>query len=116
LVLVGSEEIMADLKRWNSHNVVAVTPLGTREANVFWDGIDEQGRGVGGFGPMTLPVYPPHPNGERLRHLRLSGGLSLHDAAELLGLSAAEFSGLEHGRMTFARDDDWRRAFEVFTR
>lgn len=50
------------------------------------------------WGPLELPTYPPSPEGEALRDLRVELGLGLREAARVLGLSALELANLERGR------------------
>lgn len=89
---------------------VPVAPTGTRTSNCFWDGHDKQGKAIGGFGPVELKTYPPHPRGEELARIRKAGYVNLGLAAGLLGIRVVEMSGLEHGRFTFETDAEWDKA------
>ena len=92
------------MKQWN---VIPVTPLGHRPGMVFVRG---------GMEPVTMPEYPPSPNGVRLRNARIGtrigpkedGYKSLGEAAHGTGISVAELSGLENGSHTMA-DEEWER-------
>jgi hypothetical protein len=87
-----------------------VEPVGTVSANAFWDGHDEQGNHVGGFGPVERHQYPHSPRGDNLREMRVASRVTLREAADALGLRAEELSGLEHGRYCFADASAWESA------
>lgn len=73
-----------------------VTPTGTQRCAAFVDYADGTGELVVGDGP----VYPPSPQGERLRAARVERELSLGDTARASGLSVVQVSELERGRCT----------------
>lgn len=66
----------------------------------------------GSFEEVTLPTFAPSPSGERLRKSRVMVDLSIGDAARTLGITAAELSGLEHGRYDLSAED-WDRVFDA---
>jgi hypothetical protein len=51
-------------------------------------------------------VYPPSPEGRRLRDLRIELGLGLRESCALLEITAVQLSSLERGRATC----DWAQA------
>lgn len=61
-------------------------------------------------GPVKVPTYPRSPEGDGLRALRLRCGLSIGDAARLLGLTLTEYSGLETGQYVAVNLDGLRAA------
>ena len=65
---------------------------------------------------IETPAYPESPDGELLRECRVRCRLALGQAARILGISAAEMSGLEWGRFRFADDADVVRAVELLAR
>lgn len=86
------------------HPVTPVASTGNRTVNAFWDGVDEQGNSVSGFGPVELPEYPPSPSGEALRKARVERLIGLRQLAPAAGLSPEELSALEHGKATTTPD------------
>lgn len=82
------------------HPITAVVPTGITTVNAFWDGVDANGKHVGGFGPMQRAVYPESPAGEALRKARVERSIGLHQLATATGLTARELSELEHGKAT----------------
>lgn len=52
-------------------------------------------------------VYPPHPEGEALRQLRLELGLNLRPAAVRIGITGSILSGLENGSFTAEVPEEW---------
>lgn len=93
--------------------ILDVEPIGSETSNAFWDGTDENGNHIGGFGPIERPVYPASPNGKRLRQRRIDLGMTLREAADKLGCRPSEVSGLEFGRNTV---DDWDALFAKLER
>ena len=57
-------------------------------------------------------VYPPSP-GEHLAVYRRSLSLSVRDAAEALGISPTELTGLERGRLTLGTLIAWETVAEM---
>ncbi len=57
---------------------------------------------------VTELVYPPS-RGSDLRTAREAAGITLRRCAALLGITAAELTSLEIGRVTVA-DEEWARA------
>jgi hypothetical protein len=45
-------------KWWSDDRLERVEPIGTRTSSGFWDGVDEHGNNIGGYGPLKLPEYP----------------------------------------------------------
>ncbi|HEY3498026.1 MAG TPA: helix-turn-helix transcriptional regulator [Polyangiaceae bacterium] len=87
-------------------NITEVPPIGTREVVGFWDGRDEHDNPIGGYGPVKLPEYPPHPKGKALRALRVGSGVSARVLANHVGVKASVIYGLENGRHT-TDDEGW---------
>ncbi|HEY3499500.1 MAG TPA: helix-turn-helix transcriptional regulator [Polyangiaceae bacterium] len=87
-------------------NITEVPPTGTREVVGFWDGRDEHDNPIGGYGPVKLPEYPPHPKGEALRKLRVDARVAQRELAKRLGVDALVIYGLENGRHT-TDDEGW---------
>lgn len=71
--------------------------------------------GTGGFRWVKIFHYPQSPQGQQLKDARRSGGLTLRAAAAAAGLSAAEYSGLELGKLTL-EDEDWPAVIEAILR
>lgn len=97
---------------------IAVTPIHHRRSMAFVSRRDD-GAPDGlrcGIEPIDQPVYPPSPEGEKLRKERQRAGLGLGEGARALGLSAMEMSQLERGSRRFELAYDWIRAREVLTR
>jgi hypothetical protein len=86
--------------------VEAVASTGKRTGPAFVSRAD----GSCSYEDLTVPTYPPSPRGELFRAHRVALGVSLRQAADALGLSAVEVSGLEFGRYVFADAADWDRA------
>ena len=63
----------------------------------------------------ALPVYPPSPRGEALRAARIAAGLTLRHSAQLLGISAAQLSGLQEGSLVLGGEEEWDEAERVLT-
>lgn len=94
--------------------LLRVSPVGTRSATGFWDGRDPKtGQSIGGFGTREMPNYPDSPRGKVLGEKRRARMLGLRDCARIAGLTAEEFSGLEHGRYTFADETEWERVIDA---
>lgn len=89
--------------------VIPVEPIGAREVTGFVC----RENGQGGYGSITLPAYPPSPDGERLRQKRNELDLGLREAAKRLRIKASELSDLENGR---AVTDDWLKALSELER
>jgi hypothetical protein len=100
-------------KWWTDDRLERVEPIGTRTSIGFWDGVDEHGRDVGGYGPLELPEYPASPGGERLRQARLRAAYSLREAARWMGLRPVELSSLERGSLRFRDPDDYERVLAL---
>ena len=79
-----------------------IEPVGTRETMAF-----VAGRRKSGYQPLDMPVYPPHPNGERVQELRLRYDLGLRETAGALKMTASQLSGLEFGRYGFDTPEEW---------
>lgn len=75
--------------------LLRVEPIGTRKTPAFVDYAD----GTGELKTLDRPVYPASPDGEAFRRLRVERGVSLREAARRLGISPADVSGLEFGRV-----------------
>lgn len=75
------------------------TPIGTRRIGVFASFADD----TSGMVEQDDPVYSDadRARGKLIRDARKSDGLSLWRGAEQLGITAAELSGLEQGRLWF---------------
>lgn len=86
--------------------VEAVAAIGKRTGPAFVSRRD----GSCSYEDVTTPVYPESPRGELFRAHRVALGVSLRQAADALGLSAVEVSGLEHGRYVFTDAGEWDRA------
>lgn len=93
--------------------IESVEPIGTKTVNAFWDGHDEHGKHVGGFGPIERPEYPPNPHGEALARLRKASAIGLSTAARLLALTPEQLSGIERGRYRFAEEAEWEKAATI---
>lgn len=76
-------------------SVLSIAPIGTRDAGFCTAEFK-------GARPVHVPVYPPHPRGERLRAKRKEWKIGLREAAKLLGMSAADLSHVESGSGEFA--------------
>lgn len=98
---------------WSDARLERVDPIGTRTSAGFWDGVDEAGNDVGGFGPLELPEYPPNPNGKRLREARVGAGCSLREAARRMGLRPVELSGIERGSLRFRDPEEYDRVLAL---
>lgn len=61
-------------------------------------------------GHTRVAVYPPSPNGARLRELRISLGFSLRQAAIAMELRSCDLSDLEMGRKGLSVLSDWTDA------
>jgi hypothetical protein len=57
-----------------------------------------------------IDIFPPSPNGKKLRELRNELDLGLRESAKALGISATDLSSLEHGRATCA---EWEELFQA---
>ena len=77
-----------------------VPPVGTRTTAALVHGA---------VNDVTVPVYPPSPQGEALRTARKAAGVGLREAARRAGITATELSGLEGGRLTLASGEAWTR-------
>lgn len=82
---------------------------GKKQLFAFWDGIKPDGSpfsGAGmrkcdtcdGLGVISLERNARIQEGKNRRAERLSRGLSLHEEATRLGMTAAELSAIEHGK------------------
>lgn len=87
-----------------------VAPTGTKKTIAFVN----RGGGRGGVEEIELPVYPSQhvSRGEALRAVRVRSGLSLREAAQVLGISGVEMSSLEHGSCTVP-DEEWASITEA---
>lgn len=87
-----------------------VEPTGTERHRVHVQRATPRGR-VCEWRDVDSPTYPPSPEGEELRRLRVRvADLVLREAARRLGLSPAELSGLERGSLTFVDPRGWSLA------
>jgi hypothetical protein len=77
-----------------------VDPIGTETREGFWDGHDDTGNHVGGYGSWDSNVYPPSPFGQEIRKLRLKHNLSLREASERLRITVVQLSHIEQGQLT----------------
>lgn len=86
--------------------LVDVEPIGTHAGFAFYNNGPDYRTHTSG--PVTLPTYP-EPCGEavRLRETRVALRLGLGAAARRLGLTTAQFSGLERGRLRPADESNW---------
>lgn len=62
----------------------------------------------GGFRMLQMPEYPPHPEGEMLRDLRVSFQIGLREAADAMGVSATDLSALERGSKAAEDTAGWK--------
>ena len=83
--------------------IVKVNPIGEHNGTAI----------VGGhLREVPLPTYPPSPDGKRLREKRIAVGLSLREAAIVLGLSAVDLSMLERGAARLSTAKEWEDVFK----
>lgn len=89
-----------------SAEIERVAPIGTTEATALV--CSRPGRSQ----MMTheLPVYPASPEGQELRRIRIELGISIRQAAELLGISAVMLGQLERGASRYKYQSDWSAA------
>lgn len=60
---------------------------------------------------IDSPKYPPSPEGEELRRLRVhEADLVLREAAKRIGITPSELSSLERGSAVFADPGGWELA------
>ena len=91
--------------------ILPVEPIGTRTGGAFVT------RATGcGIEQVTTNVYPPSPQGDRLRDARLDARLTLGQTARLLGLAPVDVSNLENGKATFADAARWDAVIDVLRR
>jgi len=100
-------------KWWTDDRLERVEPTGTRTSVGFWDGVDEHGESIGGYGPLELPEYPASLGGARLRQARIRAGYSLREAARWMGLRPVELSSLERGSLRFRDPEDYERVLAL---
>ncbi len=95
------------------------TPVDTQQGAFFWDGVDAEGRDVGGLSVGAVPVYSDEDRaaGRRLRDLRVHGlpYLTLGALAATLGVSAVAISDLEQGRTRPATPEDAEKLHAALT-
>jgi hypothetical protein len=91
--------------------VEPVHPIGLRKTVAFVTRADSCA-----LEDVAVPVYPKNPHAEELRRRRIALGFSLGDGASVLGITAAEMSGLEHGRMEFEGTEDAASNYSNFQR
>lgn len=70
-------------------------PVGYEEVMAFVDYADRPG----GLKQIRMPIHEVPPHCEALKRKRIEYGYSLKRGSVLLGLSPAELSGIEHGRL-----------------
>lgn len=56
---------------------------------------------------VMLPVFDRHPRARALRTKRVSTGMSLGVAASRAGIRAAQWSGIEQGRLVPETESGW---------
>lgn len=83
-------------------NYRAVQPIGKRKAFGHVHYADKPHE----WGEIEIDDYPPSPEGEKLRGLRLRLGMGLREAAHALGLTAVQLSNVERGGAVV----DWAEA------
>ena len=89
-----------------------VASTGATRTLAFVDYADRSGE----MKEVDLLVYPPHPQGDRLREARVQVSVSMGELAKVLGITAAELSGLEHGSYTTDQagwDECWTALYEL---
>ncbi len=74
--------------------VVPVAAIGTRTTGAFVNRGEDR---PGGYEQIVLHVYPPSPDGERMRALRVDLDLGLREASNALGIKPVDLSALERG-------------------
>lgn len=89
---------------------IPVAPLRTEKTRAFVHRASSCG-----LETVDSPVYPEHPNGRELREARVNGPhhVTIGQAARHLRMSPADYSGLEVGRMTFAKKGEWASALAM---
>jgi hypothetical protein len=71
------------------------------------------GHGHSGFREMPIAHYPPTPNGEQLRRLRLNvRNMTLREMAAWLSVDVGSYSAIETGRKTLS-DEQWRELLNM---
>ncbi len=93
---------MRELARWT---ITPVDAIGRETARGF-------GRRSDGtpIYEWEIDIFPPSPNGKKLRDLRKELDIGLREAAKALGISATELSSLERGGATCG---EWEELFQV---
>lgn len=86
-------------------HLIDVEPVGTRTFRA----LVRRSSGPCAMEDVTEPKYPASPRGELLRRQRVDAGVSLGALARALGITAADLSGLEHGRKDLRFIEDWGR-------
>lgn len=89
---------------------IPIRPIGTRKGMAFVDFTD---RSKSGLREIETPVYPPHPNGEKLREKRLALDMTGSDVAAFLGISRRELSDLENGKIRPENESDWKAILKL---
>lgn len=69
--------------------------------------------GTSGVDEVEVDSYPPSEDGESLRILRVSLSMSLRKAADALGVSVIELSGLERGSHRPAGPHNWNEVRDI---
>lgn len=86
--------------------LIDIAPIGTSETPGF-----ACGPKGGGFRMLQMPTYPPNPQGQMLRDLRVALHLSLREAAKALEITAVDLSAVERGSKGI-ETDGWRWCVE----
>lgn len=96
--------------------LVPVTPTGSRAAAALVMRSGPRGR-VCSQEVVALDTYPPSPEGEELRRVRVhEADLTLREAARCLGITPSELSALERGSARFEELAGWAAARELMLR
>jgi DNA-binding XRE family transcriptional regulator len=96
---------VTELERPKPFGFRPVEPIGTRTAYAHVNRGDKPHY----WGPVEFPDFPPSPEGDALRELRMRLRVTLREAAQYLGLSAVDVSALERGAATAA----WPEVFQA---
>lgn len=76
--------------------IIDVEPAGRKKGMAFVECAD---RSQSGLREVEYPVYPDSSLGRALRVTRQANGIGLRKAADILGITAMQLSGLEGGSM-----------------
>jgi hypothetical protein len=88
-------------------SLIPVEPIVFERSEAFVDG-----PGYHALQEILTPVYPCNGYGSLLRAARLDRRISIRAAAERLGISCAQLSGLEFGKFTLSQTE-WREVLET---